>query len=104
MTNGQTKKWPNIIGLVEMFARLFGRPKAQAKATSTTEPSSSTEKPPKHLLLDTLCKTRAERLLQQQCNSKGGEVKSRKRKPTSKASKPSGKGSKTSTSQRKVKK
>ena len=99
----QRKRWSNTIGLVALFGSLFGRPKAQVKATSTTEPSSSTEKQPKPCLLDTLCKTRTERLRQQQCSSSDGPPKSRRTKKISGNSKPSAKGSKTATSRKKNK-
>ena len=97
MTNGQTKRWPNIIGLVEMFARLFGRQKAQAEKISKTEQTSCTENPARSSLVETLLKTPPERRRQQQCSFDAGVKKSRKTSKTSVKSKRKPKDSKNGT-------
>ena len=94
------KRWLNTIAKVVVFASPSGQLRVRAQAISMTEPSSSTEKQPKHSLLDILSQTRAERLHQQLCNLSVGEPKSPKTKKTSARSKPSGKGSKRVTNRK----
>jgi hypothetical protein len=91
------RKWLNTIARVVVFASPSGQLRVRQEAISTTEPSSSTEKQPKHSLLDTLSQTRAERLRPPPCNSSDGEPKLQKQQRTSKPSKASGKGSKPAT-------
>ena len=94
------KRWLNTIAKVVLYASPSGQLRVRAQAISMTEPSSSTEKQPKHSLLDTLSQTRAERLHQQLCNLNAGEPKSPKTAKTSKNSKASGKGSKRVTNRK----
>ena len=92
------KRWLNTIARVVVFASPSGQLRVRAQAISMTEPSSFTAKQHNPCLLDTLSKTRTERLHPQPCNLSDGEPKSPKTKRTSKPSKASAKGSKTATS------